>query len=122
LHCADGEDECNIMETEVMSLVEKLDLFVSRSACLCCVVLCCVVCVCVLFGVAGLIARFLKVQMNVTLWRLGSFHKCRLWAFLCLDQCVCAIRAVEVPVLFWLRSKCHYMAGVGGPWSLLEEH
>ena len=67
MHCAEGTDEGNIMETGVMSVVERVGLFVSRSVCLCCVELC----VCVQFVVAGLIARVLKIQMEVTLWRLG---------------------------------------------------
>jgi len=40
LHCAEGADESNIMETGVMSLVETVGLVVPRSVCLCWVVLC----------------------------------------------------------------------------------
>jgi hypothetical protein len=30
-----------------------------------------------------------------------------------VDQCVCAVRAVEVPVLVYLRSSCSYVTEVG---------
>jgi len=40
LHCAEGADEGNIMETGVMSLVEMVGLVMSRLVCLCWVVLC----------------------------------------------------------------------------------
>ena len=49
MHCAEGTDEGYIMETGVMSVVERVGLIVPTSVCLCCVV-------CVQFGVAGLIA------------------------------------------------------------------
>ena len=78
--------------------------------------------VCVLFGVAGLIPQELKVQTKVTLSRQGSCNKSRGWAELCLDQCVCAVRVVEVPVFFCLCSGCNNVTGVGGLNSLLEEH
>ena len=71
---AEGTDEGNIMENGVMSLVEGVGLVVSRSVCLCCVVFY------VQFGVAGLFARLLKVQMKATLWRLGSCQLWRCWA------------------------------------------
>jgi len=48
--------------------VERVGLVVPRSVCLCCVV-------CVQFGVAGLIAQVLKVQMAVTLWRLSLVER-----------------------------------------------
>jgi len=47
LHCVEGTDKGNIMETGVMSVVERLGLVVSRSVCFSCVV-------CVQFGAAGL--------------------------------------------------------------------
>ena len=50
MHCAESTDEDNIVESGVMSVVERVGLVVSRSVCLCWVVLC------VQFGVAGLIA------------------------------------------------------------------
>jgi len=53
-----------------MLFVGRVGLVVSRSVYLCCAVLC----VCVQFGVAGLIARVLKLQMKVKLWRIGSCH------------------------------------------------
>ena len=40
MHCAEGTDEGNFMETDVMSLVETVGLVVYRSVCLCWVVLC----------------------------------------------------------------------------------
>ena len=49
MHCAEGTDKGNIMETGVMSVVETVGLVMSRSVCFCCVV-------CVQFGAAGLIA------------------------------------------------------------------
>ena len=38
--CAEGRDVGNVMETAVMSVLEGVGLVVSRSECLCCVVLC----------------------------------------------------------------------------------
>ena len=35
-----------------------------------------------------------------------------------IDQSVCALRVVEVPVLFCLRSSCKHMTAVGGPYVL----
>jgi len=67
LHCAEGADEGNIMETGVISLVETVGLVVSKSVCLCWVVLC----VCVVWC-SRINCNVLKVQMKVTLWRLGS--------------------------------------------------
>ena len=40
MHCFEGTDEGYIMETGVMSVVERVGLVVSISVCLCCVVLC----------------------------------------------------------------------------------
>jgi len=51
-----------------MSVVERMGLVVSRSVCVC--VLCCVVCV--QFWCNRINCTVLKVQMKVTLWRLGS--------------------------------------------------
>jgi len=66
LHCAEGTDEGNIMETGVMSVVERVGLVVSTSVCLCCVVLCCVVLCCVFVVWCSRInCTVLKVQMKV---------------------------------------------------------
>ena len=71
MHCAEVTDECNIMESGVMSVVERVGLVVSRSVCF---VLCCVVlCVCVVWC-SRINCTVLKVQMKVTLWRLMSCH------------------------------------------------
>ena len=43
MHCAEVTDEGIIMETGIMSVLERVGLVVSRSVCF---VLCCVVCVC----------------------------------------------------------------------------
>jgi len=61
LHCAEFTDEGNILETVVMSLVETVGLFVSRSVCLCWVVLC----VCVVWC-SRINCTVLMVRMNVT--------------------------------------------------------
>ena len=68
MHCAGGTDEGNIMEIVVMSVFESVGLVVSRSVCLCCVVLCCVCAV----WCSRINCTVLKVQMKVILWRLGS--------------------------------------------------
>ena len=72
------------------------------------------------FGVAGLIPHVLKVQAKVTLSRLGSYHKSGEWAKLCVDQCVCAFRAMEVPELVCLRSSCNHVTEVVVPYSWLK--
>jgi hypothetical protein len=38
-----------------------------------------------------------------------------------VDQCVSAVRAVEVPVLVCLRSSCSHVTEVGGPFSRFKE-
>ena len=68
MHCAEVTDEGNIMENGVMSVVEWVGLVVSRSECLCCIVLCCVGAV----WCSRINCTVLKVQMKVTLWSLGS--------------------------------------------------
>jgi len=68
LHCTEGADEGNIMETGVMSVVERVGLVVSRSECLCCIVLCCVCAV----WCSRINCTVLKLQMKVTLWRMVS--------------------------------------------------
>jgi len=40
MHCAEVTDEGIIMETGIMSVLERVGLIVSRTVCLCCVVLC----------------------------------------------------------------------------------
>jgi hypothetical protein len=35
-----------------------------------------------------------------------------------VDQCVSAVRAVEVPVLVCLRCSCNHVTEVGGPYGL----
>jgi len=55
------------MGTGVMSVVERVGLVVSSSVCVCCVVLC----VCAVWC-SRINCTVLKVQMKVTLWRLGS--------------------------------------------------
>ena len=57
-------------------------------------VLCCVVCV--QFGVAGLIAQVLKVQMTVTLLRLSQVERVglvvpRSVCLCCVVLCVCSL-------------------------------
>jgi len=53
-----------------MSLVERVGLVVSRSVCLCCVVLCYVFVV----WCSGINRTVLKVQMKVKLWRQESWQ------------------------------------------------
>jgi len=57
-------------------------------------VLCCVVCV--QFGVAGLIARVLKVQTAVTLWRMSLVERVSIFmprsvSLCCVVFCVCSL-------------------------------
>ena len=67
MHCAEVTDEGNIMENGVMSVVEWVGLVVSRSECLCCIVLCCVCAV----WCSRINCTLLKLLMKVTLWRVG---------------------------------------------------
>jgi hypothetical protein len=71
--------------------------------------------------IPGLIPQRLQLQAQETLASLGWFHR---WgecaesyarSRMRVDQCISAVRAVEVPVFVCLRSSCSHMAEVGGP-------
>ena len=59
-------------------------------------------------GIAELTPQNLQLKAKGMLASLGSCHrtgKC---------QCVSAVRAVDVPILVYLRSSCNHVTEVGG--------
>ena len=66
-------------------------------------------------GTEALISQILQLQAKVSLAILGWCYKLRVAQILMhLNQFVCAIRAVELPVSVCLRSRCSEMTEVGG--------
>jgi len=66
----------------------------------------------------GLIPQSLQRQTKVTLDSLGWRHNKRECAKCYAKRSVCAVRAVEVPVFFRLRSSCSHVTEVGGTYRL----
>jgi len=67
-------------------------------------------------GVAGVIPRSLQLQAQVTITSESHVTiRENAQSFMPVAQCVCAVRAVEVPVLVCLHSSWYHMTEVGGP-------
>jgi len=66
-------------------------------------------------GKEALISQNLQLQAKVTLAIICWCHKLGVAQIrMRLDQCVCAIRAVEMPVLACFSSSCSEVTEVGG--------
>jgi hypothetical protein len=70
-----------------------------------------------LVEIAGSISQILQLQAHVTLASLGRCQQVGESARSCVrvDQCVSAVRAVDVPIFVCLRSSCNHVTEVGGP-------
>ena len=68
------------------------------------------------FGIVGVIPQSLQVQVQITITSQSHVTiRESAQSFVRVVQCVCAVRAVEVPVLVCLRSSCYHVTEVGGP-------
>ena len=67
------------------------------------------------FSLAGIIPQSLQFQLQETITNQSNVttHESAP-SFVCVDQCICAVRAVEVPVLVCLRSSCNHVNEVRG--------